>query len=165
MGTNVEAMAASHASQPAADTTLDRAVKLLGGRQLLRRAIRSRLDIHEAIVRGIPGGALVYMVKQVATMKTEDVLQAVGVSVRTVQRRTGAPDEPLSQEQGGRAWKFAEVLAKATEVLGSQAEAEQWLSTPAMALDRRRPVDLLISPAGVEMVEQLLGRAERGVYT
>ena len=49
-------------------------------------------------------------------------------------------------------------------MLGSQAEAEHWLSTPAMALNRRRPVDLLISPAGVEMVEQLLGRVERGVY-
>jgi putative toxin-antitoxin system antitoxin component (TIGR02293 family) len=36
---------------------------------------------------------------------------------------------------------------------------------PAIALDRRRPVDLLSSPAGTELVEQLLGRMEYGVYT
>jgi uncharacterized protein (DUF2384 family) len=34
-----------------------------------------------------------------------------------------------------------------------------------MALDDRRPADLLSSPVGVEMVEQLLGRLEHGVYT
>jgi len=50
-------------------------------------------------------------------------------------------------------------------VFGDQAAAENWLAKPAMALDERRPVDLLSSPAGVEMVEQLLGRLEYGVYT
>ncbi|MFH0343200.1 MAG: antitoxin Xre/MbcA/ParS toxin-binding domain-containing protein [Chromatiales bacterium] len=39
------------------------------------------------------------------------------------------------------------------------------VSAPAMALDQRRPIELLSSPAGVEMVEQLLGRLEYGVYT
>ena len=28
-------------------------------------------------------------------------------------------------------WKFAEVLAKATEVFGSQTDAEQWMERPA----------------------------------
>lgn len=60
---------------------------------------------------------------------------------------------------------FAEIFAKATEVFGSESEAENWPSAPAMALDQRRPVDLLDSPAGVSIVEQLLGRFEFGVYT
>ena len=72
---------------------------------------------------------------------------------------------PLSQEQSGRAWKFAEILATATEVFGSQSEAEQWMIAPAVALDQRRPIDLLGSPVGLELVEQLLGRIEHGVYT
>lgn len=61
--------------------------------------------------------------------------------------------------------KVREVLAKATDVMGNQVLAEQWLITPAIALDRRRPIDLLSSPAGVEAVEQLLGRLQYGVYT
>ena len=142
-----------------------RIVRFLGGRQVFRKAITSKLDVHETILKGIPGGALIYMVKHIKTMAPADVVQAVGVSIRTVQRRTGAPHKPLSQEQSGRAWKFAEILTAATEVFGSQSEAEKWLTTPAMALDQRRPVDLLASPAGVEMVEQLLGRLEYGVYT
>ena len=140
-------------------------VNFLGGRQVFKRSITSKLDVHEVILKGIPGGALIFMVKHIKTMKPADLAQAVGVSIRTVQRRTGAPQKPLSQEQGGRAWKFAEILTTATDTFGSQFEAENWLTTPAVALDQRRPVDLLSSPAGVEMVEQLLGRLQYGVYT
>jgi putative toxin-antitoxin system antitoxin component (TIGR02293 family) len=82
-----------------------------------------------------------------------------------VQRFKLAPDKKLSPEQSGRAWKFAEILAKATAVLGSQEEAEDWLRRPAMALDQRRPIDLLATPAGVQLVEDLLGRIQYGVYT
>ena len=49
-------------------------------------------------------------------------------------------------------------------MFGSQDEAEQWLDRPAMGLDRRRPINLLATPAGVELVEQHLTRLEYGVY-
>jgi len=61
--------------------------------------------------------------------------------------------------------KLAEILAKATAVLGSKEDAEQWLEKPAIGLDQRKPMDLLATPAGVEMVEDYLGRLEYGVYT
>lgn len=140
-------------------------VNFLGGKQVFKKSITSKLDVHEIILKGIPGGALTYMVKHIKTMKPVDLVQAVGISIRTAQRRAGTPQKPLNQDQGGRAWKFAEVLTAATRVFGSQTEAEIWLTSPALALDQRRPVDLLSSPAGVEMVEQLLGRLEYGVYT
>lgn len=145
--------------------SLGRVINLLGGPQVLKESISSKLDAHEIILKGLPGGALVYMVAHFKTMKPVDVTQAVGVSLRTVQRRTKAPRARLNPEQSGRTWKFAEILANATEVFGDQAEAENWLANPAMSLDGRRPLDLLASPAGVEMVEQLLGRLKYGVYT
>jgi putative toxin-antitoxin system antitoxin component (TIGR02293 family) len=60
---------------------------------------------------------------------------------------------------------FSEILVKATAVLGSQEEAERWLERPAIGLEQRRPIDLLATPAGVRLVEELLGRIEYGVYT
>ncbi len=152
-------------AKPGGQSPLQKIIQLLGGPQVLERPILSKLDVHEAILKGIPGGALVFIVEHVKSMEPSDVTRAVGVSLRTVQRRTKTPATRLSQEQSGRTWKFAEILARATEVFGDQAEAEQWLARPAMALDERRPLDLLSSPAGVEMVEQVLGRLEHGVYT
>jgi putative toxin-antitoxin system antitoxin component (TIGR02293 family) len=61
--------------------------------------------------------------------------------------------------------KFAEILARATTLFGSQAAAEQWLEQPATGLDQRRPIDLVTTPAGLELVEDFLGRIEYGVYT
>ena len=69
------------------------------------------------------------------------------MSLRTLQRHRAASEKPLNPEQSGRTWKFAEILAKATAVLGSQEEAEQWLERPAIGLDQRRPIDLLATPA------------------
>jgi putative toxin-antitoxin system antitoxin component (TIGR02293 family) len=60
--------------------------------------------------------------------------------------------------------KFAEILAKATELFGSLQEAEHWLARPAIGLNRQRPVDLLATPAGVELVETFLSQIEFGVY-
>lgn len=57
------------------------------------------------------------------------------------------------------------VLSKAAEVFGSRAHAKAWMERPALALDNARPVDLLESPQGVDLVMDLLIRLEYGVYS
>jgi putative toxin-antitoxin system antitoxin component (TIGR02293 family) len=139
---------------------------LLGGSRVFHRRLRHPLDVHEALSRGLPREALTHLISNVAVLHNHTLLKlAIGVSLRTSQRMKAASGKPLSPEQSGRAWKFAEILAKATQVLGSQEEAEHWLERPAIALDQRRPIDLLATPAGVRLVEALLVRIEYGVYT
>lgn len=145
-----------------------RTVRLLGGQRTLHRRIRSRLDAHDLLREGLPGHALRHLVGSVGILQSAQqgsMEKAVGISLRTYQRRKDNLDKPLSPEQSGRAWKFAEILGRASEVLGSQEEAEQWLERPAMALDGHKPIDLLSTPAGVETVEDHLTRLEYGVYT
>ncbi|MGO7258807.1 antitoxin Xre-like helix-turn-helix domain-containing protein, partial [Rhizobium brockwellii] len=94
---------------------------------------------HELLLQGLPASALDYLVGNLVVIaKNESLEKAVGMSLRTWQRRKDTPSKPLSQEQSGRAWKFAEILAKATDIFGSQGEAEQWLERPAVGLDQRR---------------------------
>jgi putative toxin-antitoxin system antitoxin component (TIGR02293 family) len=141
------------------------AFELLGGRKVLRVNPKSRLEAHEMIVQGLPAQALRHLLERLQVLQMDLSLEkAVGMSKRTFQRRKVAHSAPLSQEQSGRTWKFAEILAKATLIFGSQIEAEQWLERPAIGLDHRRPIDLLVTPAGVELVEDHLNRLEFGVY-
>jgi putative toxin-antitoxin system antitoxin component (TIGR02293 family) len=152
----------------AEDAEISRTVRLLGGRRTLHRPVRNRLEAHDLLQAGLPGHALEHLVNDVAILRVShhgSMEKAVGISLRTYQRRKEAPDRPLSPEQSGRTWKFAEILGRATELFGSQAEAEAWLERPAMALDRRRPIDLLSTPAGLRSVEDHLTRLEYGVYT
>ena len=155
------AMAANETLRETAGDELQKIAALLG----VSRRLAGPLDAHELLLHGLPASALNHLVGQLLFIgKTESLEKAVGMSLRTWQRRKDSPSKPLSQEQSGRTWKFAEILAKATDVFGSQAEAEQWLERPAIGLDQRRPIDLLGTPAGVELVEDHLERLEYGVY-
>jgi putative toxin-antitoxin system antitoxin component (TIGR02293 family) len=150
------------------DLGIDRTFRLLGGKKTLRRQVHSRLEAHDLIEKGLPAKALNHLVTYVAILSAPhhgSLEKAVGMSLRTYQRRKDAPNKPLSPEQSGRTWKFAEILGRVIDVFGSQKEAEEWLERPAMALDQRKPIDLLSTPAGVESVEDHLTRLEYGVYT
>jgi putative toxin-antitoxin system antitoxin component (TIGR02293 family) len=138
---------------------------LLGGRHILGSAVKSELDAHALLNRGLPKGAVTSLIEKLQVIPVIEVSGALGVSPRTLQRHKSAPVVLLDVQQSGRAWKFAEILAKATRVLGSQEEAEQWLERPAIGLDQERPIDLLTTPAGVKLVEDYLGRLEYDVYT
>ncbi|MBI2186267.1 MAG: DUF2384 domain-containing protein, partial [Acidobacteria bacterium] len=80
-------------------------------------------------------------------------------------RRKAAPKSRLPVDESERLWRFAEVLAHATRVFGSQAEAEHWLERPAIGLDHRKPIDLLRTHPGTRLVSEYLTRIEHGVYT
>jgi propane monooxygenase coupling protein len=138
---------------------------LLGGSQILGSQIKSELEAHEMLNQGLPRAALNSLVDKLHFIESDEASEALGMSLRTLQRHKNTPDEHLDVQQSGRAWKFAEILAKATHVLGSQDEAEQWLRRPAIGLDQQRPIDLLTTPAGVQLVEDYLGRLEYNVYT
>ena len=150
----------------AGESELEKIAQLLGGARILRQDLDSPFDAHEMLLRGMPAGALSHLLDELVVIRpTTSLEKAIGMSLRTFQRRKAALSKPLNQEQSSRTWKFAEVLAKATAVLGSQAEAEQWLERPAIALNQQRPIDLLATSAGLEMVEHHLTRIEYGVYT
>lgn len=138
---------------------------LLGGPAVLRHRLRSRLDAHDLVARGIPRAAAKHLLDHLVLLDRSSALEpALGMSSRTLQRHRAELGKPLSMEQSAKALKFAEVLAKATTVFGSQDEAEAWLERPAMGLDRRRPIDLMATPVGADIVETFLDRLEFGVY-
>jgi putative toxin-antitoxin system antitoxin component (TIGR02293 family) len=156
----------STAAKPAEDLAYREVIGLFGGGRVLGSHIHGPLDAHNLLTRGLPGAALSHLVAETSFLKDEATFEkAVGMSLRTFQRRKEAPDKPLSVEQSGRAWSFAELFAKATAVLGARDAAERWFETPAAALDQSCPLDLISTPAGRQMVEDLLGRMEYGVYT
>jgi putative toxin-antitoxin system antitoxin component (TIGR02293 family) len=158
---------ASVAVRGGEDDSTQRVADLLGGFRVLHRRLSNPLDAHELLSNGLPGAALTHLVSNLHVLRNPESLEkAVGMSLRTFQRRRdpAAKAKPLTAEQSARTWKFAEILAKATEVFGSQAEAEAWMERPAIGLEQHRPIDLLTTPAGVEVVETFLGRLEYGVY-
>jgi putative toxin-antitoxin system antitoxin component (TIGR02293 family) len=153
-------------AQPVEKTRLAAVASLLGAPSTLRKVPQSPLEAHEMLLNGLPSRALSHLVQNLVFLRWDDSFaRAIGMSHRTYQRHATVSTKPLSPEQSGRTWKLAEILAKATSIFGSKEEAEQWLERPAIGLNQRKPIDLLATPAGVELVEDFLVRLEHGVYT
>ncbi|MEX0781108.1 MAG: MbcA/ParS/Xre antitoxin family protein [Dehalococcoidia bacterium] len=57
------------------------------------------------------------------------------------------------------------VQQHALEVFGDAAVARTWLSRPNRALLNQRPNSLLMSPEGIEQVDDVLTRIEHGVIS
>jgi putative toxin-antitoxin system antitoxin component (TIGR02293 family) len=138
---------------------------LMGGSKTLKQRIETPIEAHEMILRGIPQPALEWLVRNLVYLKPSDVFEAAfGMSERTYQRHKAAGAKVLNAEQSARTWRFARLLGKAARVFGEQLAAERWMTEPATGLDGRRPIELIATPVGAELVETFLDRIDYGVY-
>jgi putative toxin-antitoxin system antitoxin component (TIGR02293 family) len=145
-------------------TPLPKTYDLLGGRRLFKQEPTTRADVHAAIVGGMPYAALFYLTDNIITLSEADVAGVVGISTRTLRRQKETPKKAMPTDLASKTWLFAEILTQATEVFGGKEEAERWMMQKAMGLDGARPIDLLSTVQGSELVKEFLGRLEHGVY-
>jgi putative toxin-antitoxin system antitoxin component (TIGR02293 family) len=142
------------------------AMELLGGHRVLKKDVASIEDAHFVISRGLPAEAMLQLLDNVHDLTREKILSVIVMSPRSFARRRSAPKSILPMDASGRVWLLAETVARATQTFGSQEAAERWLDTPAVGLpNRAKPIDLLTTPPGAQMVSELLTRIEHGVYT
>ena len=140
------------------------AIEFMGGARVFEKAPQTRADIHAAIVGGLPYSVLWNLLDAASVLSADDVAGVIGISSRTLRRQKDDLQKPMPADLGSKTWLFAETLAKASEVFGSRAAAERWMTQPAMGLDGSRPLALLATVQGTELVTEFLGRLEAGVY-
>lgn len=138
---------------------------LLNGQDTIQKPLRNNFEAHDVLMYGMPISAVLHLISQLDPPTADNVQKALGMSVRTLQRRkVNGPRSVLSTEQSNWIWRFAELLSHAIEVFGSKSEAMAWLNLAAIGLNQRRPIDLLKSGPGVSCVREYLAQLEYGVY-
>ena len=151
---------------PVDDVALHRRTADLLGLGAVGDQVRGPYDVHRVIRDGLPGAVLEALLGRLIVLPRsgKELEDVIGFSLRTMQRKRREA-APLSAEQAGRTWEFAEILARATEALGDQEAAERWLDRPAFGLNRQRPMELIKTPVGRRLVGDYLTRIQYGVYT
>ena len=91
------------------------------------------------------------------------IVKAAGMASRTWHTRK-ARNAALSSREADGVLRIARIAAEAVRVIGSEAKARRWLSTPAALFAGQAPFDLLDTDAGVQAVEEALGRIHWGDY-
>lgn len=140
--------------------------RLLGGVGVLSVPMTNRMAVHQAIVEsGVPYASLQCLITALPGLDEREVIKVLGISDRTLRRQRETPMKPMPVPLASKTWLFAETLAKASDVFGSQDKAEEWLNKPAMGLDGQRPIELLQTVQGTELVTDFLTRLDYGVYS
>lgn len=134
--------------------------ELLGGPAVLGRNLQSALQAHDLLVARLPRRALAALTRRIGISNSNHINRTIGARLRAPSSYDGL----LNAEQSARVWVIARVFNRATKLLGSEEDTSRWLFEPATALNRYRPIELLATPVGTQLVENLLVQLEFGVY-
>ena len=93
----------------------------------------------------------------------EKLVPMLGISKATLHRRKA--EGRLDQAESDRVIRFARLMGRAVEVLESEDNARQWLTSPQLGLGGAVPLEYAETEVGAREVEDLLGRIEYGVYS
>lgn len=56
------------------------------------------------------------------------------------------------------------ITQQALDLFEDKTETQRWLNTPKLSLNHQTPLNAITTDTGAEQVEQLLHRAEYGIY-
>ena len=98
-------------------------------------------------------------------LKQADFIRLTGIRPRTLMRRRAGDDGRLTPAESAPVMRYALLLRRATDVLGSSAQATVWLKAPRAALGGRTPLEYASTEFGAREVEELLGRLQQGVFS
>jgi putative toxin-antitoxin system antitoxin component (TIGR02293 family) len=132
----------------------------LGGKRVLKREVRTDLDLVDALEDGLPVAAIDSVIDS-GTLSASEIYELV-IPRRTLAHRTDK-GQRLSAEQSDRLTRVVRVVGRAEEAIGDEKKAGRWLRKPNRALQGKPPLDLLDSDLGARLVEQILGRIEHGL--
>ena len=119
-----------------------------------------------AMIRAIKAGLPFFSFDQlqerlgVTAAELADCLRIPG---RTLARRK--TDGKLSTDESERVMRFTRLLRRATEVLGTEERATQWMRSPKRAFNGDTPLRYADTEIGAREVEDLLIRLEHGVFS
>jgi putative toxin-antitoxin system antitoxin component (TIGR02293 family) len=141
-----------------------RVATMLGVTKRFARNKQSEVAVHDVIDAGLPRRALLKARQSASMIPTMELLPVLGISERTYMRIQAQPNKLLDADQSGRLWRFAELFAKAEDVFGSAELAVDWMLKPAMALENRKPIELLKTSVGAQLADDVIERIRFGVY-
>lgn len=93
---------------------------------------------------------------------SEEMAAYIGVTFRTYQRR--AQKGELADAESAKVEMLDSLLALGARVLGDDTRAGEWLTSPILSLEGKRPIELLDTIKGYERVKNKLLQIEYGTF-
>jgi putative toxin-antitoxin system antitoxin component (TIGR02293 family) len=120
------------------------------------------LEIYDFVNNGIPKVSvdIIAAVLEIPMTKMANLLH---LSYKTLTRKN--KKDLLDPLVSSHTYEMSNVIAKGLEVFEDGEKLKRWLHKENRALKGRKPFDLLNTPTGIGLVNQILGRLEEGIYS
>jgi putative toxin-antitoxin system antitoxin component (TIGR02293 family) len=129
-----------------------------------RKVFKDKLLVAKAVKAGVP--YIVWEeVKNNSIFDDNDWASLLGVNVRTLQRYKNQKGFKFQTLQGEKIFEVAEVMSLGKEVFNDNSKFYSWLNTPSYALGSVKPIELLDTSYGIEIVKSELYAIEYGVFS
>lgn len=138
-------------------------IGLLGGKDVVGMPINSDFDLVTLSKEGITKKSIETLVNYLGISKKAFSENILDTSVKTLERKKDT--DKLSTQISSTVIGIAKVIEHALAVFEDEEKVKRWLNSPIRALRYEKPIDLLTVPAGLKMVDDILGRIEYGVYS
>lgn len=125
--------------------------------------LKDKLLIARAVRRGVTN----QLFKEIKTNSPFDDLQwsiFLDLNIRTLQRYKGTKDHVYKPSQSERIFELAEVVSMGNVVFDKPEHFGIWLNTPSVALGKEKPINLLDSSYGKDLVLAELNKIEYGIF-
>lgn len=115
-----------------------------------------------AVKRGLPV-RLIHLLSERLGLPVDTLAAPLQLTLRTLQRRL--QEGRLGQVESERLHALVRLFFQAVEVLGAEAKAVHWLTSPERALGGRTPLSCAETLPGLRQVENELWRIQDVVYS
>lgn len=115
------------------------------------------------LLEGVQRAIFAKVAKEIAMVPEKELAQISGLSQRTISRMSD--DQLLPQQSAEVIISIMRTYQRAIEVFESEDTAHKWLKTSLPVLGNQTPLQAVSNRFGAELVLDLLGRIEHGVYS
>jgi putative toxin-antitoxin system antitoxin component (TIGR02293 family) len=136
--------------------------RVLGGKDFMPTEPVSAYDLVLASDKGISKQAILHLA-DVMDIPMKDMASLLNLSYKTLgrKRKTDLLDRLVSS----LSIEIASTVANGLSVFEDAEKLKRWLQKENRSLNGRKPIELLNTPTGINMVNRVLSRLEEGVYS
>ena len=137
-------------------------LEVLGGSKTFRGKFSTTLDLVDLGEKGLSKASLLKL-SSFLELSMAQMARLLPVTERTIQRysRTRRLNRAVSEH----ILEIARVAVRGVDVFGDKDRFLAWMGRLNIALGNRKPLDLLASKLGIDLVIDELGRIEHGVVS
>lgn len=137
-------------------------VEALGGVKVLRKHIKTAIELSDRVREGLPYASLEVLLTKLRLPRSE-AAAALNFPERTLARRKS--EKRLHPDESDRVLRLARLFVLASRILESEENAATWFVQSNRALEGRTPLQLIDTETGAREVEEVLWRIAHGMFS